>query len=80
MNILFYNNSFLWNEQSIVSLALAERFKKHKIFFLTCNETLYSCAPNSKKIKNICATCLINKNKILKKFKKKRQFSRINFK
>ena len=77
MNILFYNNSFLWNEQSIVSLALAERFKKHKIFFLTCNETLYSCAPNSKKIKNICATCLINKNKILKNLKKKDNFQEL---
>ena len=40
MNILFYNNSFLWNEQSIVSLALAERFKKHKITAVGNNQAI----------------------------------------
>ncbi len=74
MNILFYNNGYLWNNQSVVSLALAERFKKHNIFFLTCNETLFSCAANPKKIKNICITCIVNKNKILKNLKKKDNF------
>ena len=77
MNILFYNNGFLWNNQSIVSLALAERFKKHKIFFLTCNETLFSCAANVKKIKYLCASCIINKNQILKNLKKKENFQEL---
>lgn len=77
MNILFYNNSFLWKNQSIVSLELAERFKKHKIFFLTCEETLFSCAANPKKIKNICKTCLINKDKTLKNLKKQNNFQEL---
>ncbi len=77
MNILFYNNSYLWNNQSAVSLELAERFKKHQIFFLTCDETLFSCAANPEKIKYICKTCLVNKDKTLKNLKKQNNFQEL---
>ena len=77
MNILFYNNTYLWNNQSVISLELAERFKKHQIFFLTCDETLFSCAANPEKIKNICKTCLVNKDKTLKNLKKQNNFQEL---
>lgn len=61
MNILFYNNVFLWNNQTITFFNLAKRFEKHKIFWLTCEKTLYTCPANSQKNQKTCKICLIKK-------------------
>jgi hypothetical protein len=65
MSVLIYSHTPLWEEHHVQSIEIALKLKKKKkkIFFLSCDSSLYTCPANFEHKSKICEKCLKQTNR-----------------
>ena len=65
MSVLIYSHTPLWEQHHAQSIEIALKLNKRnkKVFFLSCDSSLYTCPANFEHKSKICEKCLKQTNR-----------------